>query len=65
MGKVLKNKNFWKNLVYLIFLVLIILDDPSFYKTMLFLYIIFDYPLPEIEKCFRELKGKEKTKNQD
>ena len=53
MRKVLKNKIFWKNLVYLIFCILIILDDPNYYKTMLFLVIIFDYPLPKLVDCFR------------
>lgn len=53
MGKILKNKKFWKNLVYLIFCILIILDDPNYYKTMLFLIIIFESPLPKLVDCFR------------
>ena len=53
MWKVLKNKIFWKNLVYLIFCILIILDDSNYYKTMLFLVIIFESPLPKLVDCFR------------
>lgn len=53
MGKVWKNKKFWKNLVYLIFCILITLDDPNYYKTMLFLVIIFESPLPKLVDCFR------------
>ena len=53
MRKIFKNKSFWKNLVYLIFCILIILDDPNYYKTMLFLVIIFESPLPKLADCFR------------
>ena len=52
-SEILKNKTFWKNLVYLIFCILIILDDPNYYKTMLFLVIIFESPLPKLVNCFR------------
>ncbi len=53
MRKVLKNKTFWKNLVYLISLILIILNDPSFWKSMFFIDAILSYPLPKLVDCFR------------
>ena len=53
MRKIFKNKTFWWNLVYLIILVLIIFDEPNYWKTMLFLVVIFSSPLPKLKKCFR------------
>ncbi|MGN1034606.1 MAG: hypothetical protein ACI4PK_03350 [Oscillospiraceae bacterium] len=52
-GNFLKNKRFWGNLVYLIFCILIMLDDPNCYKIILLLVIIFESPLPKLADYFR------------
>ena len=53
MRKLLKNKTFWGSLGHLIVLIVVILDNPNYYKTMLFLVIIFDSLLPKLADCFR------------
>lgn len=53
MGKVLKNKIFWGSLGHLIVLIVVILDNPSYWKTLLLINIMLSYPLPKLEQCFR------------
>ncbi len=53
MRKILKNKIFWKNLGFLIILILVMLDDPNYWKSLFFIDIILSYPLPKLKRCFR------------
>lgn len=53
MGKVLKNKIFWGSLGHLIVLIVVILDNPSYWKTLLLINIMLSYPLPKLADCFR------------
>ena len=53
MFHVEQNKIFWKNLGILVALILAMLNEPSFWKSMFFINAIFDFPLPKLVDCFR------------